>query len=72
MAEKKKTARKALAVSLGMRLWLCALGSSLVALVVYGLTLAGYVFPGESAHLFTQWMGMDALAAPGGPLHGIL
>ena len=40
MAEKKKTARKALAVSLGMRLWLCALGSSLVALVVYGLTLA--------------------------------
>ena len=70
MAEKKKTARKALAVSLGMRLWLCALGSSLVALVVYGLTLAGYVFPGESAHLFTQWMGMDALAAPVHPIWG--
>lgn len=54
----------------GMRLWLCALGASLVALVVYAFTLAGYVFPGESAHLFTQWAGMDALSEPVHPLWG--
>ena len=56
----------------GFRLALCTLGVSLVALVVYGLTLAGYVFPGESAHLFTQWMGFDALAAPKSPIWGAL
>ena len=49
MAEYKSFGEK-----VGMRLWLCALGASLVALVVYALTLAGYVFPGESAHLFTR------------------
>ena len=70
MSEKRKSARKVLAVSLGTRLWLCALGSSVVALVVYALTLAGYVFPGESAHLFTQWMGMDALEVPLHPVWG--
>lgn len=70
MADKKKSVRKAPAVALGARLWLCALGASVVALVVYGLSLANYVFPGESAHLFTQWMGMDALAAPVHPIWG--
>ncbi len=55
---------------LGMRLWLCSIGASLVALVIYSLTLAGYVFPGESAHLFTQWMGLDALEAPLHPIWG--
>ncbi|MGN0848020.1 MAG: protein O-mannosyl-transferase family, partial [Kiritimatiellia bacterium] len=54
----------------GMRLWLAACGVSLVALVVYALTLAGYVFPGESTHLFTQWMGWDALEAPKNPIWG--
>ncbi len=56
--------------TLGMRLWLGALCASLLAVVVYSLTLAGYVFPGESAHLFTQWLGMDALEAPLHPLWG--
>ncbi len=54
----------------GLRLWLAAIGVSLVALVVYSLTLAGYVFPGESTSLFTQWMGMDALDAPKSPIWG--
>ena len=62
--------RKALSQTFGIRLGLCALGVALVALVVYALTLAPYVFPGESAHLFTQWMGWDALAAPKSPLWG--
>lgn len=65
MADYKSFGEKA-----GMRLWLCALGASLVALVVYALTLAGYVFPGESAHLFTQWAGMDALSEPVHPVWG--
>ncbi len=65
MAEEKKS-------MVGMRLWLCALGTSLVALVVYSLTLAGYVFPCRSTQLFTQWMGMDALARPASPLWGRL
>ena len=62
MEEKKST--------LGLRYWLCALGTSLVALAVYAFTLAGYVFPGYSTHLFTQWMGMDALSQPSFPLWG--
>ncbi len=59
-----------MAVSLGARLGLCALGATLVAAVVYALTLAGYVFPGSSTHLFTQWMGMDALELPLHPVWG--
>ena len=73
MSDEKMTGRKIRqtgAVTLGSRLWFCALGASLVALVVYALTLAGYVFPGESAHLYTQWMGMDALPAPVHPVWG--
>ncbi|MGN0853582.1 MAG: tetratricopeptide repeat protein [Kiritimatiellia bacterium] len=57
-------------LSLGMRIGICALGSALVALVVYSWTLAGYIFPGESARLFTQWMGMDALQSPAHPVWG--
>ncbi len=52
------------------RLLLCSLGSSLLALIVYSLTLAGYIFPGESASLFTQWMGLDSLRIPSHPLWG--
>ena len=55
---------------LGLRLGLCALGTALLALIVYAFTMAGYVFPGQSTHLFTQWMGMDALAQPSFPLWG--
>ena len=44
----------------------------LLAALVYGLTLADYVFPGESARLVTQWTGMDALAFPEHPIWGRL
>ena len=54
------------------RLWMYALGAALAALAVYAATVAGYVFPGESTHLFTQWMGMDALENPVHPVWGWL
>ncbi len=57
-------------VTLGWSLWLAALGASLVALAVYSLTLAGYLFPGSSTSLATQWMGMDALKVPIHPIWG--
>ena len=41
-----------------------------VAAVVYALTLATYVFPGDSARLLVQWVGIDALAFPEFPLWG--
>ena len=41
-----------------------------VAAVVYALTLANYVFPGDSARLLVQWSGIDALAFPEYPLWG--
>ncbi len=66
------TKRNDRAEVIGLRLWLAALGVSLVALVVYSLTLAGYVFPGESTRLFTQWMGMDALEVPKSPIWGAI
>lgn len=76
MAETKKRKHSRVAVgefvALGPRLWLCALGVSLLALIVYSLSLAGYIFPGASAHLYTQWMGMDALSTPDHPLWGAL
>ncbi len=46
---------------LGWRLWLAAAVASLIALGVYSLTVAGYLFPGSATSLATQWMGMDAL-----------
>ncbi|MCQ2391965.1 MAG: DUF2723 domain-containing protein, partial [Kiritimatiellae bacterium] len=36
----------------------------LLAALVYWLTLADYVFPGESAHLVAEWTGTDALSFP--------
>lgn len=56
--------------ALGMRLWMGVLGTALAAVFVYVLTMAGYVFPGESSSLFTQWMGMSALSHPLHPLWG--
>ena len=56
--------------ALRVALWL--LGVILLAALVYGLTLADYVFPGESARLVTQWTGMDALAFPEHPIWGRL
>lgn len=62
--------RKVIEKTSCLPLWLCSLGVAFLALVVYSLTLANYVFPGESAHLFTQWMGMDALTSPQSPIWG--
>ena len=68
MSDSKNT--QGVPVSLGWRLWLAALGASLVALAVYSLTLAGYMFPDSSTSLATQWMGMDALKVPLHPVWG--
>ena len=50
---------------------LSALSVAGVAAVVYALTLANYVFPGDSARLLVQWAGIDALAFPEFPLWGL-
>ncbi len=68
--EDKKTIVAEKKTLLGMRLWLGAIGVALLALVVYALTFAGSVFPGASTHLFTQWMGMNALPQPTSPIWG--
>ena len=56
--------------ALGWCLWLAAVGAALVALVIYSLTLAGYLFPEAATGLATKWMGMDALKEPLHPLWG--
>ncbi len=72
----KATVQKAAAVqkpfgsSPGRLLWLGALGASLLALLVYGCTLTRYLYPGESAVLYTQWMGLDTLSLPLHPIWG--
>jgi len=62
--------QKPFGTSPGWCLWLGALGSSLLALLVYGCTLAPYLYPGESAMLFTQWIGLDTLSLPFHPIWG--
>ena len=47
-----------------------ALSVAGVAAAVYALTLANYVFPGDSARLLVQWAGIDVLAFPEFPLWG--
>jgi len=54
----------------GLRAWPWALCAAAVAFLVYVLTFADYIFPGESAHLMAQWNGMDALAFPSHPIWG--
>ena len=49
---------------------LAALAVAGVAAVVYAITLATYVFPGDSARLLVQWTGIDTLAFPDFPLWG--
>ena len=44
---------------LGKRDWVAALALGAGALLLYALNLAGYVFPGESAHLAAVWGGLD-------------
>ena len=46
---------------------LCVAG---VAAIAYALTLADYVFPGDSARLLVQWTGIDTLDFPEFPLWG--
>ena len=43
-----------------------------IAAGIYGLTLANYVFPGESAHYVAEWTGTDALSFPEHPIWGRL
>ena len=43
-----------------------ALSVAGVAAIVYALTLANYVFPGDSARLLVQWSGIDTLTFPVG------
>ena len=71
-AQTSGAAQKPFGTSPGGLLWLGALGASLLALAVYGLTLARYLYPGESATLFTQWMGLDVLSLPIHPVWGWL
>ena len=66
----KATEQKPFGTSPGGRLWLGALAASLFALIVYGLTLSRYLYPGESAALFTQWMGLETLSLPLHPVWG--
>ncbi len=58
--------------ALGWSLWIAVIGASVVALVVYSLSLAGYLFPNSATSLATQWMGMDALKEPLHPVWGAL
>ena len=41
-----------------------------IAAAVYALTLAPYVFPGDSARLLVQWSGIDSLTFPEFPVWG--
>ena len=58
--------------ALGFRLWIAAIGASLVALCLYSLTVAGYLFPEPATSLATKWMGMDALKEPLHPVWGMI
>ena len=40
--------------------WIIALALGAAALVLYVCSLAGYAYPGESAHLMAVWQGLDA------------
>ena len=66
----KATEQKPFGTSPGGRLWLGALGVSLLALLVYGLTLSRDLYPGESAVLYTQWMRLETLSLPLHPIWG--
>ena len=79
MAEKEQNGKKSEAQSVkpfgasaGMGLWLAALGSSLVAFIIYWCTVAGYLYPGLTSDLYVQWMGLDALSLPLHPIWGAL
>ena len=56
--------------SFSRKTFFAALAAAGIAAVVYSLTLATYVFPGDSARLLVQWTGIDTLAFPEFPLWG--
>ena len=58
--------------SYSRKLALVSLAVAVLASVVYGLTLSGHLFPGESAHLAVQWAGLDTLSFPDRPLWGAI
>ena len=62
--------QKPFGTSPGGRLWFGVLGVSLLALLIYGCTLARYLYPGESAALFTQSLGLEPLQLPLHPVWG--
>lgn len=68
--QKPAAEQKPFGASPGVWLWLGALSVSLLALVVYGCTLVRYLYPGESATLFTQWLGLESLPLPLHPIWG--
>ena len=60
--------------SMALRRRLCVASALIMLLAagVYALTLANYVFPGESARLVAQWTGTDSLSFPEHPIWGRL
>ena len=54
--------------SFSRKTFFAALAAAGIAAVVYSLTLATYVIPGDSARLLVQWTGIDTLAFPEFPL----
>ena len=58
--------------SYSRKLGVLSIAVAVVACIVYGLTLARCLFPGESAHLAVQWAGLDTLSFPDRPLWGAL
>ena len=69
-AKKTVAELKPFGSSPGWQLWLLSLGASLLALAVYGCTLARYLYPGASAALYTQWKGIEILSLPIHPVWG--
>ena len=50
--------------------WGISLGLTALAFLLYRLTMADYVFPGESAHLMAVWSGLDVSSYNDYPLMG--
>ncbi len=51
--------------------WLFASGAGILAAIVFFSTVAGYVYPGQPAHLAAVWRGLDAAGAGAFPLMGV-
>lgn len=55
-------------VAFGKADWLIALVLAVVSAIVYGLSMASFAYPGESAHLMVVWQGLDAAVSMPYPL----